>query len=66
MIGFAGTLASATYLVAELEYPRLGRVRVDAIDRQLMDLRETMNEARMSGCPECPGVRGSGGPGPRL
>jgi hypothetical protein len=42
MLGFAGTLASATYLVAELEYPRLGRVRVDAIDRQLVDLRETM------------------------
>jgi hypothetical protein len=42
MIGIAGTIASATYVVAELEYPRLGRVRVDAIDRQLVDLRETM------------------------
>jgi len=42
IIGFAGTLACATYLVAELEYPRLGRVRVDAIDRQLIDLRESM------------------------
>jgi hypothetical protein len=42
MIGIAGTIASATYLVAELEYPRLGRVRVDAIDRTLVDLRATM------------------------
>ena len=43
MLGVAGTIASATYVVAELEYPRLGRVRVDAIDRQLVDLRETMD-----------------------
>ena len=42
MLGVAGTIASATYVVAELEYPRLGRVRVDAIDGQLVDLRETM------------------------
>lgn len=42
MLGIAGTIASATYLVAELEYPRLGRVRVDAIDRTIVDLRATM------------------------
>ena len=42
MVGVAGTIASATYVVAELEYPRLGRVRVDAIDRTLVDLRATM------------------------
>jgi hypothetical protein len=42
MVGIAGTIASATYLVAELEYPRLGRVQVDAIDRTLVDLRATM------------------------
>ena len=42
MVGVAGTIASATYVVAELEYPRLGRVRVDAIDRTIVDLRATM------------------------
>ncbi|PYP79938.1 MAG: DUF4239 domain-containing protein [Gemmatimonadetes bacterium] len=42
MVGVAGTIASATYVVAELEYPRMGRVRVDAIDRTLVDLRESM------------------------
>jgi hypothetical protein len=43
MLGVAGTIASATYVVAELEYPRLGRVRVDAIDQTLVDLRATMD-----------------------
>jgi hypothetical protein len=42
MIGIAGTIASATYLVAELEYPRLGRVRVDAADRTIIELRASM------------------------
>jgi hypothetical protein len=42
MLGIAGTIASATYVIAELEYPRLGRVQVDAIDRTLVDLRESM------------------------
>jgi hypothetical protein len=42
MLGIAGTIASATYVVAELEYPRLGRVQVDSIDRTLVDLRESM------------------------
>jgi len=42
MIGIAGTIASATYLVAELEFPRLGHVRVDAADRTIMELRSSM------------------------
>jgi 1,4-dihydroxy-2-naphthoate octaprenyltransferase len=42
MIGIAGTIASATYLVAELEFPRLGHVRVDAADRTIIELRESM------------------------
>jgi hypothetical protein len=43
MLGIAGTLASATYVIAELEYPRHGRVRMDATDWTLVDLRKTMN-----------------------
>jgi len=43
MLGIAGTIASATYVIAELEYPRHGRVRMDATDWTLTDLRKTMN-----------------------
>jgi len=43
MLGIAGTIASATYVIAELEYPRHGRVRMDAADWTLIDLRKTMN-----------------------
>ena len=42
MLGIAGTIASATYLVAELEYPRLGHVSVDAADRTIIELRASM------------------------
>ena len=43
MLGIAGTLASATYVIAELEYPRQGRGRMDATDRTLSELRTTMD-----------------------
>ncbi len=39
----AGTiLALAVYVMIDLEYPRVGWVRVDAADRVLMDLRTSM------------------------
>jgi hypothetical protein len=43
MIGVAATISIAVYVVIELEYPRLGVVRVDSADRTLIDLRATMN-----------------------
>jgi hypothetical protein len=43
MIGVAATIASAVYVIVELEYPRLGIVRVDGADRSLLDVRSTMN-----------------------
>jgi len=42
MLGLAGTIASVTYVAVELEYPRLGHVRIDAADQTLVDLRATM------------------------
>jgi len=43
MIGVAGTIAIATYVILELEYPRLGLVRATAMDQALVELRATMN-----------------------
>ena len=42
IIGVAATISIATYVILELESPRVGWVRVDAIDRALIELRATM------------------------
>jgi hypothetical protein len=42
MIGFAAVLAGAVYVIADLEYPRLGLIRGDAFDRALLELRDGM------------------------
>lgn len=42
-IGFAAVLAITVYVILDLEYPRLGLIRVDAFDRALVDLRRSMN-----------------------
>ncbi len=39
---FASTLAITTYVIIDIEYPRLGLVRVDAFDQALVDLRSSM------------------------
>jgi hypothetical protein len=43
MIGVAATIATATYVILELEYPRLGLIRLNAMDQALVELRATMN-----------------------
>ena len=43
MIGFALVMAIAIYVILDIEYPRLGLIRVDAFDQALIDLRESMN-----------------------
>ena len=43
MVGVAATIASATYVIIELEFPRLGLVRVDKADQHLVELRATMD-----------------------
>jgi len=42
MIGFAAIMAAAVYIIVDLEYPRVGLIRVDATDAVLLDLKEQM------------------------
>jgi hypothetical protein len=43
MLGFALVMAVAIFVILDIEYPRLGLVRVDAFDQALADLHESMN-----------------------
>src|SRR5439155_1376569 len=43
MFCFALAMAVAVYVILDIEYPRLGLIRVDAFDQALVDLRESMN-----------------------
>ena len=39
---FAAILSATVYVIVDLEFPRLGFIRVDAADQVLVDLRESM------------------------
>jgi hypothetical protein len=41
-VGFAATMAVAVYVILDLEFPRLGLIRVDAFDQVLVDVRASM------------------------
>jgi len=41
-LGFAGIIAITVYVILDIEYPRLGLVRIDAIDQVLLSARESM------------------------
>ncbi len=43
MLGFALVMAATVFVVLDIEYPRLGLIRVDAFDQALIDLRDSMN-----------------------
>ncbi|HOW75620.1 MAG TPA: DUF4239 domain-containing protein [Candidatus Competibacteraceae bacterium] len=43
MVGFAAVLAMAVYVILDIEFPRLGFIRVDAFDQALVELRKGMN-----------------------
>jgi hypothetical protein len=43
IIGFAATMALALYVILDLEYPRIGLIRVDDFDRNLIELRASMD-----------------------
>ncbi|MFM1942576.1 MAG: hypothetical protein RI897_1558 [Verrucomicrobiota bacterium] len=43
MIGLAGVMALSVYVIVDLEYPRLGLIRVDGADPVLIELRASMN-----------------------
>ena len=42
MLCFAVVIAVAVYVILDLEYPRLGLIRVEAFDQALVELREAM------------------------
>ncbi len=42
MLVFAVIMALTVYVILDLEYPRLGLIRVDAVDQVLVDLRDSM------------------------
>lgn len=42
MIAFAAVLSLTVYVIVDLEYPRLGLIRIDAADQILVDLRKSM------------------------
>ena len=42
IIGFAAVLSLSVYVILDLEFPRLGLIKVDAFDRSLHELRESM------------------------
>lgn len=41
-IGFAGMVAVTVFVILDIEYPRLGFVRIDAIDQILVNVRQGM------------------------
>jgi hypothetical protein len=43
MFAFAAVLAITVYVIFDLEYPRLGLIRIGAFDQVLVDVRESMN-----------------------
>ena len=42
MLVFAVVMAGSTYVILDLEYPRIGLIRVDKADQVLVDLRNSM------------------------
>ena len=42
MLGFALIMSVTIYVILDLEFPRFGLIRVDAADRVLLELRESM------------------------
>jgi hypothetical protein len=41
-IGFALILAMTIFVILDLEYPRVGLVRIDMFDQGLVELRKSM------------------------
>jgi hypothetical protein len=42
MLGFAAILAVAVFVILDLEYPRVGLIRIDAMDQLLADLKDSI------------------------
>ena len=41
-VGFAAIVAFTVYVIFDIEYPRLGWIRIDAVDQVLLDVRASM------------------------
>ena len=41
-LGYATILSVTVYVIIDIEFPRLGFIRIDAIDQVLVDLRASM------------------------
>jgi len=41
-LGFAAIMAITVFVIMDMEYPRLGLIRVDSFDQVLVDLRQSM------------------------
>ena len=42
-VGFAAVMATTVYVILDIEYPRFGLIRVDAVDQVLVELRRSMD-----------------------
>lgn len=42
VLGFSLIMATTVYVILDLEFPRFGLIRIDATDRVLVELRESM------------------------
>ncbi len=43
IIGFVITMVVVIYLIFQLEYPRLGFIRMESMDQVLVEMRQRMN-----------------------
>jgi hypothetical protein len=41
-LGFAAVMAVTVYVILDIEYPRFGLIRLDAVDQLLVELRRSM------------------------
>jgi hypothetical protein len=42
LLGFAAIMATTVYVILDIEYPRMGLIRVDVFDQALVELRQSM------------------------
>jgi hypothetical protein len=42
LLGFALVMSVSVYVIIDIEFPRLGFIRVDAFDQALVELRASM------------------------
>ncbi len=43
MLAFAAMMTIVVYVILDIEYPRMGLISVETVDRVLVELRQSMN-----------------------